>query len=106
MVRYDISNASYTINRPSSVSPTPVMSLIASVTMTEPIEAHSTPSTPPSAHDGTMPGGGGSGYRSRYCGPCSAQNTDTWPSNRKIEPQTYGLPRSTQASLTRYRVAK
>ena len=39
----------------------PVISLIASVTMIEPIEAHSTPSTPPSAHDGTMPGGGGSG---------------------------------------------
>jgi hypothetical protein len=29
----------------------PVMSLIASVTMIEPIEAHSTPSTPPSAQD-------------------------------------------------------
>ena len=27
----------------------------------EPIEAHRTPSTPPSAHEGTMPGGGGSG---------------------------------------------
>ena len=39
----------------------PVISLIASVTMIEPIEAHRTPSTPPSAHDGTMPGGGGSG---------------------------------------------
>ena len=48
-----------------------------------------------------MPGGGGSGYRSRYCGPYSAQNTLTWPSNRKIDPQTYGLPNSTQASLTR-----
>ena len=39
----------------------PVISLIASVTMIEPIDAQSTPSTPPSAHDGTMPGGGGSG---------------------------------------------
>ena len=34
-------------------------------TWIEPIDAHSTPSTPPSAHDGTMPGGGGSGYRHR-----------------------------------------
>ena len=39
----------------------PVISLIASFTMIEPIDAQSTPSTPPSAHDGTMPGGGGSG---------------------------------------------
>ena len=39
----------------------PVISLIASVTMIEPIDAQSTPSTPPSAQDGTIPGGGGSG---------------------------------------------
>ena len=39
----------------------PVMTLIASLTWMDPMEAHSTPSTPPSAHDGTMPGGGGSG---------------------------------------------
>ena len=39
----------------------PMMSLIASVTITAPIEAQSTPSTPPSAQLGTMPGGGGSG---------------------------------------------
>ena len=39
----------------------PVSSLIASVTWIEPIDAHSTPSTPPSAQEGTMPGGGGSG---------------------------------------------
>ena len=38
-----------------------VMSLIASVTMTEPIDAQSTPSTPPSAQEGTIPGGGGTG---------------------------------------------
>ena len=35
------------------------------VAITDAIEAHSTPSTPPSAHDGTRPGGGASGYRSR-----------------------------------------
>ena len=38
---------------------------IASVPMTDAIDAHRMPSTPPSAQDGTMPGGGGSGYRSR-----------------------------------------
>ena len=31
---------------------------VASVPMIEPIDAHRMPSTPPSAHDGTMPGGG------------------------------------------------
>jgi len=35
------------------------------VDLEEPIDAHSTPRTPPSAQDGTMPGGGGSGYRQR-----------------------------------------
>ena len=35
----------------------PVISLIASVTMIEPIDAQSTPSTPPSAHDGHHAGG-------------------------------------------------
>jgi hypothetical protein len=39
----------------------PVMTLMASLTWIEPIEAQSTPRTPPSAQDGTMPGGGGSG---------------------------------------------
>ena len=39
----------------------PVMSLIASVPITDAIEAHRIPSTPPSAQDGTEPGGGGSG---------------------------------------------
>ena len=46
---------------PTAGSPMPVISLIASLTWIEPIEAHSTPSTPPSAQLGTMPGGGGSG---------------------------------------------
>ena len=63
--RYVISSASYTMSRPSRVSPMPVMSLIASLTWIEPIDAHRTPSTPPSAHEGTIPGGGGSGYRQR-----------------------------------------
>lgn len=34
---------------------------MASVTWMEPTDAQSTPSTPPSAQEGTMPGGGGSG---------------------------------------------
>ena len=33
------------------------------------------PSTPPSAHDGTKPGGGGVGSRSRYVGPSFATAT-------------------------------
>ncbi|CFS55367.1 Uncharacterised protein [Mycobacterium tuberculosis] len=42
-----------------------MISLIASVPITDATEAQIMPSTPPSAQDGTMPGGGGSGYRSR-----------------------------------------
>ena len=38
---------------------------MASLACTEPTVAQSTPSTPPSAQEGTMPGGGGSGYRQR-----------------------------------------
>jgi hypothetical protein len=34
----------------------PVSTLIASLTWIEPIDAHSTPRTPPSAQLGTMPG--------------------------------------------------
>ena len=49
------------MRRPTSGSPMPVMSLIASLTWIAPIDAQSTPSTPPSAQLGTMPGGGGSG---------------------------------------------
>ena len=41
------------------------MTLIASVVWIEPIDAQSTPNTPPSAQLGTIPGGGGSGYRQR-----------------------------------------
>ena len=33
--------------------------------ITEAIDAHRMPRTPPSAQEGTSPGGGGSGYRSR-----------------------------------------
>ena len=60
-----IRSASCTSSRPSSGSPTPSSSLTISVTCTDPIAAHSTPSTPPSAHDGTAPGGGGSGKTHR-----------------------------------------
>jgi hypothetical protein len=61
MVRNDIRSASNSSRRPASVSPNPVSSLIASVACNVPITPGSTPSTPPSAHDGTSPGGGGSG---------------------------------------------
>ena len=43
----------------------PSNSFSVSVAWTEPIAAQSTPSTPPSAHDGTAPGGGGVGNTHR-----------------------------------------
>ena len=57
--------ASYSSSRPSSVSPSPVISLIASVAWIAPITPGSTPNTPPSAQLGTVPGGGGDGNRHR-----------------------------------------
>ena len=43
----------------------PVMIFTASVAWITPMIPGSTPTTPPSAQEGTMPGGGGSGKRSR-----------------------------------------
>ena len=43
----------------------PVSSLMPSVAWPAPIVAQITPNTPPSAHDGTIPGGGGSGNMQR-----------------------------------------
>ena len=48
-----------------SGSPTPTINLTASMAWTTPMIPGSTPSTPPSAHVGTMPGGGGSGNMQR-----------------------------------------
>ena len=53
------------IMRPMSGVPWPRISLIASSACTQPTSPGSTPSTPASAHDGTAPGGGGSGKRQR-----------------------------------------
>lgn len=50
-----------TASRPSNDSPTPVMSLMTSVPITDATEAQTMPSTPPSAQDGTKPGAGGCG---------------------------------------------
>lgn len=33
-------------------------------------------------------------------------NTDIWPSNPKIAPYTFGIPRISHASFTRYLVGK
>ena len=57
--------ASYRSSRPTSDSPSPVISLIASVAWIEPITPGRTPNTPPSAQLGTVPGGGGEGKRQR-----------------------------------------
>jgi hypothetical protein len=54
-------NASISSSRPISGSPSPAINLMASVAMIAPMDAHSMPSTPPSAHDGAISGGGGSG---------------------------------------------
>ena len=64
-VSQDWRRESWTRMRPTSGSPCPTMSLIVSATCTEPMAAHSTPSTPPVAHDGTESGGGGSGKTQR-----------------------------------------
>ena len=53
------------IMRPMSGLPVPRISLIASSACTQPTIPGSTPSTPASAHDGTAPGGGGSGNMQR-----------------------------------------
>ena len=42
-----------------------MMSFTASMACITPTIPGSTPSTPPSAHDGTIPGGGGSGNKQR-----------------------------------------
>src|SRR5699024_12151588 len=65
LFRSRIDRASTTATRPSSTSPIPVMSLIASVAMIDPAIPHSDPITPASAQDGTVPGSGGLGNRSR-----------------------------------------
>src|SRR5512133_3094009 len=49
--------ASTSNRRPMSASPAPRISLIASVACITPTSPGSTPSTPPSAHDGTSLGG-------------------------------------------------
>src|SRR5438034_5561877 len=58
-------SASNTSNRPISVSSFPSSSLSVSIAWIEPMIPGRTPSTPPSAQDGTSPGGGGWEYRQR-----------------------------------------
>ena len=60
-----VASASKSSSRPTSGSPIPAASLIASFVCSEPMIPGSTPSTPPSAHDGASSGGGGSGKRQR-----------------------------------------
>src|SRR5271166_881347 len=51
--------------RPISESPMPIINLIASMACITPMFPGNTPSTPPSAQLGTIPGGGGSGNMQR-----------------------------------------
>jgi sulfur-carrier protein adenylyltransferase/sulfurtransferase len=60
-----ILSASNSSSRPTSELPRPMASLRISVAWMQPMMPGSTPNTPPSAQLGTMPGGGGSGYRQR-----------------------------------------
>ncbi len=60
-----ICKASYSNNRPLRVLPCFITILTVSVAWMSPIIPGKIPSTPPSAQDGTIPGGGGSGYKSR-----------------------------------------
>ena len=69
-----------------SGSPIPVINLIASVTWIEPIDAQSTPSTPPSAQLGTMPGGGGSGY---YAGTVTLVETFSGANGSDVRTRSY-----------------
>ena len=64
-VRNCMLSASTSSKRPTSVSPMPRISLITSVAWMTPTSPGRMPSTPPSAHEGTRPGGGGSGYKQR-----------------------------------------
>ncbi len=91
------------------------MSLIASSAIIEPTIPHSAPSTPASAHEGTDPGAGGSGNRSRSVTPSptpslppsrsppgrGVQKTDTCASNRSTLAQTSGTLSAAQVSDTR-----
>jgi hypothetical protein len=52
-------------SRPMTGRPTPRTSLITSLAWSVPMIPGSTPTTPPSAQLGTLPGSGGSGYMHR-----------------------------------------
>ena len=74
---------------------------MVSMACMEPMMPGSTPITPPSAQLGTSPGGGRLPEEAPVAGSSGRANTETCPSQRKMEPYTFGLPSSTQASLTR-----
>ena len=75
-------SASCTSSRPTSGSPMPATSLIASVDWTDPMPAHRAPSTPPSAHDGTASGRRRVREDAAVARALPAHHTDTWPSKR------------------------
>src|SRR5260370_31558576 len=81
-----IPSASNSNKRPTRLSPRPRMSLIVSIAWMDPTIPGSTPSTPPSAQEGTSPGGGGSGERQREHGPSGTPKTVAFPLKTKKEP--------------------
>src|SRR3990172_1869436 len=81
-----IRRASKTSRRPTRVSPFPRRTLMASIAWIDPTIPGRTPRTPPSAHEGTRPGGGGPPDRARKQGPLEAPKTAARP----FDPQEGG----------------
>src|SRR5699024_8311895 len=110
-VRCVDSSRSMRTSRPNRDRPEPVISLTASMAIIEPTVPQSAPTTPASAQLGTEPAGGGAGYRSRNVTASAGaggrdQKTASWARKRSMVPQISGIPAISQASETRYRVAK
>ena len=71
----------------------PVTSFTASVAWIIATRPGSTPSTPPSAQEGTAPGGGRLGEEAAVAGPLArVEHRGICPSKRNIEPCTLGMP--------------
>src|SRR5699024_143776 len=110
-VRCVDSSRSMRTSRPNRDRPEPVISLTASMAIIEPAGPQGAPTTPASAQLATEPAGGGGGSWSRnVAGSAGAggrdRQTASWARQRSLVPEIGGSPASSQASVTRYRVAK
>ena len=84
---------SYSISRPASTSPAPVISLIVSIAISVPITPVTAPSTPTASQLGTSAASGVTGYKSPNRLP-PGMNTVTCPSHIDTAPDTSGTNRS------------